>query len=442
MGGGTRRLRLRAVASSWFPVLVVALLAAVAVGGWATYTAHAAPGTSDHQVEQRHWTVTGEFEHSADVTRENPVFDVGETLTNRSTYFTAASPVLDGQFAATYAGGAADPASMTLDATLVVRSADENTVYWTERTPLEEATVAAVDPGASANVSFSVNASRLANRTSAIEEDLGQTPGDTEAFVAVTVAANGTVDGRPAALSFTHRLPVSVDGDTYTVGPTDPTRESMTTTATVGVQREYGPLRSLGGPLALVAGGGGLAALAVARRRDALALSDAERRYLAFRRDRDEFDEWVVTARLPAVVRDRPRADADTLGDLVDFAIDTDSGVVEDPDTGTFYAVGEQLLVAYEPPELAATRGEDDADAVGVAAQTEDGSTRTASGDAQREGVAAQTEDGSTGTAGGDAQVAGETGETRDGETEDEAGERQATPGQPDGGVDDEPPSR
>lgn len=358
MGRGTQSLRVRAVASSWFAALVVACVALAAVGGFAAYTAHAAPGSTATASERAHWSVDGEFGHSAQVTGENPVFDVGETLSNRSTYFTNAAPVLDGQYVARYAGATTESASVSVDAALVVRSVGENTVYWTDRQSLDDAS-AAVSPGESVAVEFSLNATEVAQRASTIQSELGSTPGEVETFVTVAVDAEGTADGQPAALSFTHRLPVSVNGDTYAVGPAETSRETMTTTETVTTPREYGPLWSLGGPLLFVLGSGGLAALALARRRGGLELSAAERRLLEFRDERAEFDEWVVSVRLPAELSERPRADADSLADLVDFAIDTDSGVLEDPDTGTFYAVGEELLIAYEPPRLAERPGDD-----------------------------------------------------------------------------------
>ena len=357
MSRGTQSLRVRAVASSWFAALVVACVALAALGGFVAYTAHAAPGSTDVASERAHWSVDGEFGHSADVTRQNPVFNVGATLSNRSTYFTNAAPVLDGRYVARYAGATTESASVSVDAALVVRSVGENTVYWTDRQALDDDT-ASVSPGESVTVEFSLNATEVAQRASTIQSGLGSTPGAVETFVAVAVDVEGTADGQPAALSFTHRLPVSVNGDTYAVGPAETSRETMTTTETLTTPREYGLLWSLGGPLLLVLGSGGLAGLALGRQRGALELSVAERRLLQFRDERAEFDEWVVSVRLPAELSERPRAEADSLSDLVDFAIDTDSGVLEDPDTGTFYAVGEELLVAYEPPRLADRPGE------------------------------------------------------------------------------------
>jgi len=353
MGEGTHRLRVRAVVSSWFPVLVAALAVLALAGGWAAYTAHAAPGTTEERSERAHWRVSGSFQHAAEVTNENPVFDVGTTLSNRSTYFTSASPVLDGRYALTYTGLDAPDATIDLDADLVVRAAnEEDVVYWTDRTPLD-ATSADVQSGEAASVAFSLNASRLAQRQSEIQASLGEAPGSVEAFVAVDATVEGTADGQPASLSLTHSLPVAVGGDTYTVGPAQTSSEPMTTTETVTVTNDYGPLWSVGGPLLFAGGVAGLAALGVGRRRDAFALSDAERDLLAFRDERAEFDEWVVRASLPDSLRDRPRASAESLADLVDFAIDSNTAVVEDPGSGTCYAVTDEMLVAYEPPALA-----------------------------------------------------------------------------------------
>jgi hypothetical protein len=60
-------------------------------------------------------------------------------------------------------------------------------------------------------------------------------------------------------------------------------------------------------------------------------------------------------------VFERPQAEASSLKDLVDFAIDNDTGVVEDPETGVYYAVTGDLLYTYRPP--APTGGAHDGEA-------------------------------------------------------------------------------
>jgi len=358
MSERTGRLRVRAFVSSWFAVLAVLCLVLAGVGGWAVYTVHAAPGETVEQQQQVHWSVDGEFGHSAEVTRENPAFETGETLRNRSTYFIGASPVLDGQYVATYAGAGAEPASIELDTELVIRAVDGDTVFWENRTSLAESTTTEVEAGDTTSASFSLNASEVTDRRSAIEESLGQSPGEVETFVAVAIDVEGSVDGQPASLSYTQRLPMSVSDGTYTVGPAEAGTEEMTTTETVTVPREYGPFWSAGGPLLLLVGLAGLGALGAGRRRDLFEISPAERELLAYREERGEFDEWVVRMRLTDELRDRPRAEAESLSDLVDFAIDSDTGVVEDPETGTFVVVAEEFLAVYEPPALALERSD------------------------------------------------------------------------------------
>jgi len=362
MAQGRSKLRGRAILGSWFAVLAAVLVALVLVGGAAAYTAHVAPGETTEQVERTHWTADGSFYHTADVTRENPVFPVGSTLSNRSTYYTGVSPELDSEYVLTYTGQDATSATVGLNASLVVQSSGEDTVYWSDRTALDSTQVDSLAAGESAAVDFTLNATEVAEQQSEIQTALGDTQGEISTFVAVDVTVASAVDGGSADLSFTHRLPVSVGGGSYTVGPEAAGSQPMTTTATVSSTREYGPFWSLGGPLLFLVGTAGLAGLVVGRRQEAFSLSEAERDLLAFQDDRAEFDEWVVRARLSPTFEGRTRAEAASLEDVVDFAIDAGTGVIEDPGSGRFYALSEEVALVYEPPRLAREAVSDDAD--------------------------------------------------------------------------------
>lgn len=85
-----------------------------------------------------------------------------------------------------------------------------------------------------------------------------------------------------------------------------------------------------------------LSGLFVAKRRG-LALEERERAYLAYRDDREDLEEWITTMSLPEEI-------AASLGDLVDFAIDTDSRVVYDPDRDLYVVVHEETHYGYRPP--------------------------------------------------------------------------------------------
>jgi len=351
MAGETRWLRVRAFAGEWFVVLVVACAVLAVAGGYAAGTAYAAPGATTEQQTVQHWAVGGEFQHSATVTRENPVFETGETLAGRSTYFVGASPVLDGTYTVSYSDptGDADPVDVAATATLVLQSTGEDTTYWTdsERLAATEATLA---PGDTASLAFDLNASRVDQRATEIQQGLGDTAGEVSASVEVAVNATGAVAGNEYPVSYTQSIPLTVGESAYGVDSPEPAREAATTQRAVQVTNAYGPLWTVGGPGLLVLGLAGLGALGTLYRRDELGLTEAERDYLAFRDDRAEFDEWVVRARLPPAVHDRERADAESLADLVDYAIDADVGVVEDTASGAFYAVTRDLVVVYEPP--------------------------------------------------------------------------------------------
>jgi hypothetical protein len=345
-----RRLEARAMLSAWFEVVVVCLLVVALVGGWAAYTAHVDPGTTTEERVTGEWRATGDFEHSAAVTAENPVYDTGERLSNRSTYFTGITPELDGRFLTAVRADSVSDLSVSLDTALVFRSADEGEVYWRTERPLTERTVEEVSGGASVAVPFSVNVTQVESRLDRIGESLGGSPADPTAFVAVDVTVRGTINGQRQVASFTERFTITPAGGTYSVSEPEDAGERIQRTDTVTVPVEHGPLRSLGGPLVGLAALAGLGTLAVARRRGELDLSETERARLAYRSDRSEFDEWISQFRLPDVVFEKPRAEAESLRDLVDLAIDTDAAVVESPDESAYYVVGDQLLYVYEPP--------------------------------------------------------------------------------------------
>jgi hypothetical protein len=374
-----RRLQARATLSAWFEVVVVVLLVVALVGGWATYTAHVNPGTTTEQEVVSEWAVTGDFDHSATVAAENPVYDTGTRLSNRSTYFSGIAPELDGRFLTRVRAASASDLSVSLDSDLVLQSAEEGQVYWQVNSSLTERTADDVTPGSVVAVPFTVNATQVESRLDEISDSLGGSPAEPTAFVAVDVTVEGVVNGQQQSASFTERLTIAPGGGTYAVTEPQEVGEQFQRTEPVSVPAEYGPLRTVGGPLAGLVGLGGLAALVVAQRRDELALSETERAVLDYESDRAEFDEWITQIRLPDVAFEKPEAEAGSLRDLVDFAIDTDAGVVESPDESAYYVVGDEYLYVYRPPGL------DTTDADVLAGEAGDGSVPM--GDGEEESV-------------------------------------------------------
>ncbi|MGB9986588.1 DUF5305 family protein [Salarchaeum japonicum] len=360
MGDGRYLLRLREVASSWFTVAIVVLVLVGMVGGYATLVAYTAPGSVQSEQTVEEWRLVSSFDHSATVTRENPAFPVGETLENRQRYYRSASPTLDVRFLTSYRPRTDAPANVSMNASLLIQSVGESTTYWSNRTTLKT-NQETVNPGGTASLNVSLNTTQVRQRTAAIRDSLGG-DGTLETVVVVNATAHSRASGSPTTLTFTRRLSLANGDATYSVSGAGSQSERVTTTETVSQPRDRGVLWKAGGPLAFLTSVALLGLLVPARLRGSLALSDVERERLRFLSNREEFDEWVVRIDLPASVREREYADADSLGDLVDFAIDSGVGVVEDRTTGAFYAVTSDLVVRYEPPEDPETRGSDPLD--------------------------------------------------------------------------------
>ncbi len=344
-----RVTRLRAVLDEWFVLVVVLLVALSLAGGWLVYTTHLSP---DEQVEERvvsSWSATGEFDHSATVQNETEAFAEGETLSDRSTYFTAATPELDGAFTYGFAASSGE-LDATVDLELVVRSVDDEgeEVYWSvsEELGSESETL---EPGGELTSSFVVDVAALENRTERIEDELGSSPGETELVVLAEVTKTGTVDEESVETEERFVLGIDPDGDTYSVEVVDggdrtyERTEPETTTAAVG------PLRSLGSLLLLLGGVGGLLVVGSAKRRDALAPPETQRARLAVAREREEFDDWISRGTLDEDLRARSRVEIESLEDLVDLAIDCDRRVIEDREREAFFVADGDLLYRYEP---------------------------------------------------------------------------------------------
>ena len=351
-----------------YTVILVVCLLCVAAGAGVVYGTHVDPGTETQTEVVSTWTIETEHDHAAEVTEPNTVFPVGTQLTDRDTYFTRIAPELDVEVVTSYEAATAEDVTVEADSTLVLRNAEDGVVYWEETEPLAAETTTDLDGDDDAVVSFTLNSTAIDEEVSAIDDELGASPGTTETFVVTDVTVDGTLNGEPTATSASLEFGVDHGGDTYTVDDPGPSTESDDQTETVEVERTYGPLRTVGSPLLLLVGLAGASGIVYARREGALELTDAERAYLAYRDERSEFDEWITRIRLPSSVHDRPEAAAESLTDLVDFAIDNDVGVVEDPETGAYHAVSGEFIYTYRPPRPSANatdapEGDDLADA-------------------------------------------------------------------------------
>jgi hypothetical protein len=339
-------------------LILVACLLVAGAGAVLAHGGYVDPGSHQEQRVVDEWGVNGSFSHGStvrDPTNETP-FEDGSTVRNRQVYFQRVMPVLSGEFRFRTPGADA-PVNFTIERQLVVESTEttrgdeEPTVYWRDTRPLGTNRTTK-QPGATETVPFAVNVTRTVEEAENVSERL-DSPGQIRTRVLVTVVATRQVDGAETR-RLTYRLPITAESGVYRVDSA-PSTERFTETETVTVPNDPSALQRFGGPLALLGGLAGVVGLAVARSRDAIGTSEAEREWLAYRNDRADFDEWITTIRLPDEARQLPVAEAETLADLVDFAIDTDSGVVEEPGGGAYHVVHDGYRYTFEAPAAPAT---------------------------------------------------------------------------------------
>ncbi|SDG21290.1 DUF5305 family protein [Halorientalis regularis] len=346
--------RIRSTVDGQFGAVVFVLVATLLVGGWLTYGAYATTETTVEQEQRAQAQYVGAFDHEADVVVDSPVFDAGTTLSNRTAYFTQATPVLDGTFRYTYTATDGGNVSVTATVEAVFRSVadgEDGGEYWRVTRPLNR-TTASIEPGETVRLSFSENVTELLNESQRYDESVGGTPGTLAVAFAADVTTEGTVNGRSVARSQTYRLGLSADDSVYRVDDPGTITNATKQTRAVRTQVQPGLVGRVGGPALLVVGLLGLLALGTLRYQGQLALSEAERAYMAYERDRNEYEEWITAARLPPEARDGPTVEVDSLEGLVDIAIDSDRRVIENGPDGEYVTVVDDVVYRFSaPPE-------------------------------------------------------------------------------------------
>ena len=354
-----RRLQLRRLLANWYEIAVLACLLLAAVGGAAAYTAHVAPGTESVQRTSAEWTTAGAYDHSAEVVRENPLFEQGVVLSDRNTYFTRLTQVLDGSYRFAYDAPEGD-VTVSLRSTLVIESVDsDGESYWQRSRPLDSFERAGVPPGQTIRLPFSVNVSAMTDEIDEIESAVGGSPGEVEIRIRTTATYDGVVDGEEVRRSRTDSLVITPSAATYGVetGENSGGQREASVTTTESATRQYGPARSIGGPLAQLIGLV-LAGVLLAIDPETLGLSASEHERLTFFGDRAEYEAWLSGLEPSESTLATPPAEASSLADLVEYAIDADRGVVAEPgaEPPRYHVDDGDSHYVYEAPEPSAPR--------------------------------------------------------------------------------------
>lgn len=361
MSGWDLRVRARVV-ENYELLLAVAVLLGL-LGGFLTYTTLLDPGTDTETREVSSWESSGEFAHRATVVNGTAAFAEGSTLRNRSVYFRKITPTMNGSFAYTYRATGGGDLTVETTVSLVFRSIEQAqeeqgnaTVFWRDSRVLRRERAEGVAPADRVTASFSTNVSAAADQLRQIDEQLGGTPGQLEVAVVAETVITGTRNGQPVDVTRTYRLPIDPSDGVYRVEDPGAVTESGSQTTQVTVPATYGSLRRLGGPALLVLSLAAVVGLAYGKWTDRLAVTATEREWLAYRSERDAYDEWITTGRVDADATEESIT-VDSLRGLVDIAIDTNNRVIEDEHRGTFLVLDDGRRYRFEGPPEPSQRG-------------------------------------------------------------------------------------
>lgn len=347
-------VKLRALLDERYVLVVAALLVLLVVGAWGVHGAHVSPDTEVEERVAASWTATGEFEHGATVVNGTDAFAEGEEVTNRTTYFTNPMPELEGEFV--YRHDASEAVDAETETELVIRSVERSDeeveqVHWRITESLEANRTEELAAGENHTVPFEIDVDDANDRIEGIEAELGSSPGTVEVLVRAETTIDGTVGGEPIEDTTETRLRIKPGADTYEV-EVQASEESYETVERTTVPVDHGPVRSIGSVFLLIGSLAGLAGLTAARQHDAL-VPDDDRDWIAFSRERAEFDDWITRGELAPELGDRPRITVDSLEGIVDVAIDCNKRVIEDGES--YFVVDDELLYVYDASERART---------------------------------------------------------------------------------------
>jgi hypothetical protein len=313
-------------------LLVAGLLCLVAAG-----MVYATPSTETVSEETNPQTFSTRVDSSALVTQPTELYEQGETLENRSVYFTSASPSLTLDVTTSAPSEERVEIGQRLELE-VLGVRDGRPFFSTTRTIVE--TNRTVSDGR-VQSSESLNITDLSRELVAIEQEI-QEVGQFQLRLRLTVTYS-TEDYQGTLQATT---PFVIDGQAYYVDGSLAADETETTVVSREVAEPpdpatYGGLGVLGVVFVVAAAG--------VNRIESLIDPQTLRREIVH----DQHAEWISRGEFPTSA-DKPYISILTLEDLVDVAIDTNRRVIYDPQIEAYAVIDSSEIYYYATEDVQA----------------------------------------------------------------------------------------
>ena len=344
-----RSVRVRALLSRWFPLIIAAcLLVAVAGGAWA-YQVHGTANVETEQVSTERWSETTSYEHSSVIVNESLPFNESERVTNRPVYYTSLSEALDVSYRYEYAADDGD-IQVNTETRVQYRGIEGETTLWEYSEPLARGTATELTPGRSHTVNATLVIEDVYEAINTVEQQLG-TAGTIEIRIVSTSSVTGTIDGESVEHTYESVMPITVTPTTFRVLEIETIDETETQTRTIERTAEPGLVQSGGPVVVTLLSLAALIGLVAARRAGYVRLSADERELLRIHQQEQEFSEWITRGTFPSERDYEQTILVDDLEGLVDVAIDTNKRVIKDEQLGVSTVLDGDYIYVYVRPD-------------------------------------------------------------------------------------------
>ena len=334
-------LRAKVIIATYGPTLVIGLtlLGLVSLGsaGW-MYT-H--PPTTEVTDRIDKLAVRSELHTHARVMGDSSLYSKGTTLRDQPVYFTPATPTVRLSLRTTIPTD--KPATVNQSLELVIRGVRDGRVFWSEtrtlnveRATTRNSTITTLAP---------IDVRKVQDRVGEVTDEIGSA-GSVEVLVRTNVTyETSQYSGHESELALVQLADRSYVIEPVTFGQTHST--PITRTITVPRQSRFGyQLPATVGGVSITISG--LIGVLYTRREDTEPLE--------YWLQKERYDEWVSTGKLPQYVSDEI-VSLNSLEDVVDVAIDTNKRVIYDETQNRYAVIDGKVVYDYTVDE-----GEDDID--------------------------------------------------------------------------------
>lgn len=288
------------------------------------------------------YTHYGNYEYTAPVTKSNPLYAIGTELgMTQPAYFFSVSPTLDASF--TYTLEATDSADLAVNRkTMIVATAmgsadGQKKIYWQKKFPIQNVEAEQIQNGATLTHQFTLDIPDINSMVKQVQEQLQYTQ-DTTIEIITYVTYEGEINGKSVSGVKEFPMPLITSSSYYQLPEKLSSQETIDTYELQRIPVDPS-FSSTAPPLILLLITFGLLVSLVIGKKRCTVIGQPHIKELEREREYEQFAEWISTGSLLSDIQQYQHIRINSLQDLVDVAIDTNSRVIKDTDNEMYFVI-------------------------------------------------------------------------------------------------------